>query len=84
MAGIPGIETKLRRCEREGRRVFRTGAESMRARQQRKLMGAKSWYKVRKRKTMEDGENDSLDEVFGGNRPKRRKIDREDEKKKKG
>ena len=38
-AGIRGYERRLRRCQREGRSIFRTNMESLGSRQQKKVLG---------------------------------------------
>ena len=55
-AGIRGYERRVRRCLREGRSIYRTNLESLGNRQRKKVMGASSWFKTRKRKLEDDEE----------------------------
>merc|ERR1711867_225440 len=48
-AGIRGYERKVLRCKLEGRPLYRTAAQSMKTRQEKKLMGSRDWYRGRKR-----------------------------------
>ena len=43
--GIRGFGSRQRRCEKEGRRLRRTGKESRGARTRNKLIGKSSWFK---------------------------------------
>ena len=54
-AGIRGYEKKVRRRKKEGKPLFRTSQESLYPRQMKKILGAKSWYR-RKRKAEEEDE----------------------------
>ena len=55
VSGIRCYERKVRRCRKNGWKLYRTAKGSMKTRQMKKLIGNKSWYR-QKRKREEDDE----------------------------
>ena len=47
--GIKGYENKLRRCQREGRKLHRSSVDSQGARVRKKLLAKANWFKKKKK-----------------------------------
>ena len=54
VAGIRGFRRKVRRCKESGAKLYRTAAESGKARQLKKVLGAREWYWSKRRLEDED------------------------------
>ena len=57
MSGIRGFESRLRRCVKEGRPLYRTSAKSAGARRKKKLLGRSDWFKKRRKKSTSEEES---------------------------
>ena len=57
--GIRGFGSRVKRCEREGRRLRRTGKESRQARIQNKLLGKSTWFKSKPKEDLYEGKKGS-------------------------
>ena len=68
VAGIRGYEKKVRRRKKEGKPLFRTSQESLYPRQMKKILGAKSWYRRKRKAEEEDEPGTAVAGLQGGNR----------------
>ena len=75
-AGIRGFRRKVRRCKESGTKLYRTAAESGKARQLKKVLGAKVWYRSKSRLQNEDEEEKMLDDCSRHGNGKRIKLDK--------
>ena len=57
MSGIRGFESRLRRCVKEGRPLYRTSAQSAGSRRKKKLLGKSDWFKKRRKKSTTEEES---------------------------
>ena len=48
VGGIKGFGTKVRKCKKEGRSLWRTSEESRGSRELKSLLGRANWYKKRR------------------------------------
>ena len=63
VSGIRSFEKKLRRCRKNGTKLYRTARQSCKTRSLKKLMGAREWYRRRK-KTEEEEEFQGPHSIF--------------------
>ena len=57
VAGLRSYQKKVARCRRKGQPLYRTSKQSAKSRQLKKLVGSKSWYRMRRRSSEEtDGQ----------------------------
>ena len=54
VGGVRCYESRVKRCAKEGRRLYRTATQSIKSRVRKKLLGNKDWYKKRKRHEEDD------------------------------
>ena len=54
VSGIKGYGSKVERCRKQGRRLYRTSKDSWGARIKKKLLGNANWYKKNKKNNDQD------------------------------